>query len=130
MELSESVEQIVSNESLALEAFYDRLFARYPEFRSYFSESRIKRQTVMLTMALASVKQYPDLRGSARAYLQVIGSKHRERGISRDLYHKFNEVLVETVAEFHGDDWTESLARQWTDALSLAVATMHEAYDD
>jgi hemoglobin-like flavoprotein len=130
MELSESVEQIVSNESLALEGFYDRLFERYPEFRDYFSESRIQRQTLMLTMALVSVKQYPKHRGSAHAYLQAIGTKHSGRGISADLYPKFIEVLVEKVAEFHGDEWDESLGKQWTDALNLAAATMHEGGDD
>jgi hemoglobin-like flavoprotein len=130
VELSESIEKISSNETLALEGFYDRLFERYPEFQDYFSESRIHRQTVMLTMALAAVKQYPQVRGSANAYLKVIGTKHHERGISAELYPKFIEVLVEKVAEFHGDDWSESLAQQWTDALNLAAATMHEGYED
>ena len=69
MKLSESVEAILGNESLALEGFYDRLFERYPEFRDRFSQSNLKRQTTMLTMALVSVKQYPVLRGSSRAYL-------------------------------------------------------------
>jgi hemoglobin-like flavoprotein len=130
MKLSESVDAIMQNESLALNGFYDRLFERYPEFRDHFSNSNVKRQTVMLTMALVGVKQYPELRGSSRAYLQVLGAKHRGRGIERGLYAKFSEVLVETIAAFHGEDWTESLHRQWTDALSLAVGIMHEGPQD
>ena len=130
MNLSESVEAILDNESLALEGFYDRLFERYPEFRDHFSQSNIKRQTTMLTMALVSVKQYPVLRGSSRAYLQVLGTKHSRRGIDQELYPKFVEVLVEKIAEFHGDDWDEALGGQWTDALNCAVATMHQGHQD
>ena len=130
MKLSESVEKILQNDTLALEGFYERLFERYPEFQEHFSQSNVKRQTVMLTMALVGVKQYPTLRGSSRAYLHVLGSKHSGRGIAQELYAKFVEVLVETIAEFHGDDWSESLGAQWTDALNLAVATMHEGHHD
>ena len=130
MKLSESVEEILQNDSLALEGFYERLFERYPEFQEHFSKSNVKRQTVMLTMALVGVKQYPILRGPSRAYLHVLGTKHSGRGIAQELYSKFVEVLVETIAEFHGDDWSESLDKQWTDALNLAVVTMHEGRHD
>ena len=130
MKLSESIEAILDNESLALEGFYDRLFERYPEFRGHFSQSNIKRQTTMLTMALVSVKQYPVLRSASRAYLHVLGTKHGGRGIEQGLYAKFVEVLVEKIAEFHGDDWNKTLDEQWTEALNYAVATMHEGHQD
>lgn len=126
MKLSESVEHVVSNESFALSGFYDRLFERYPEFEPFFSESNLQRQTAMLTMALIGVKQYPVLNAPARSYLEVVGSRHRSRGIPRELYDKFVEVLVEVVGEFHGDQWSESLQTQWTDALNLAVSMMHQ----
>ena len=130
MNLSESVEKIVNSESMALSGFYDRLFARYPELQDFFPKSNLSRQTAMLTMALVSVKQYPVLRGSSRAYLQAIGAKHHGRTISRELFPKFVEVLVEEVAAFHGDDWTDALDRQWTEALNLAALTMQEGYKD
>lgn len=125
MKFSESVEKVVSNESLALEGFYDRLFERYPEFQNYFSGSNLRRQTAMLTMALVAVKQYPKLHAPARDYLKVVGTKHRDLGISPELYRKFIEVLVEKIAEFHGDHWNDALGKQWTDALNLAAETMH-----
>ena len=130
MKFSESVAKVVESETFALAGFYDRLFARYPEFQPYFSESSLKRQVVMLTMALVGVKHYPIVHAPAHAYLQVLGTKHRGRGVAKELYAKFIEVLVDEVAEFHADDWNESLARQWTEALNLVVATMHEGYDD
>ena len=130
MKLSESIEKIVEDESLALAGFYDRLFERYPVFKDYFSESSLQRQTAMLTMALVGVKQYPVLNAPAHSYLKVLGTRHHDRGIPRELYPKFIEVLVETVADFHGDDWDESLGEQWTGALNLAVATMYEGIDD
>jgi hemoglobin-like flavoprotein len=130
MKLSESVEMIVNDESIALEGFYDRLFEKYPEFKDYFAETSLQRQTAMLTMALVGVKQYPVLRTPAHAYLQVLGSKHHRWGIPKDLYPKFIEILIEQIAEFHGDQWNEDLAKQWNNALTLAVATMHEGYQE
>ena len=126
MKFSASVDKILSNEEPALDGFYDLLLLRYPEFREHFSGSDLKRQTAMLTMALVAVKQFPKLHAPARSYLHAIGTKHSRRGISPELYGKFVEVLVEKVAEFHGDDWNDDLSRQWTEALNHAVTVMQE----
>ena len=126
MKLSDSVELILSNESLVLEGFYKELFVRYPEFEPFFTDAHLGRQTAMLTMALVSVKQYPVMRGSAHSYLQALGVKHRGRGIPAEMYPKFIEVLIEKVAEFHGDKWDDELHEEWLEALNLAAATMNE----
>ncbi|WP_372894518.1 globin domain-containing protein [Stieleria sp.] len=127
MELDESVEAILSDESNALDGFYERLFQRYPEFKYFFAGANVKRQTAMLTMALLAVKQYPALRRSSKDYLEVLGTKHHGLGIANDLFPKFVEVLVETIAEFHGNDWNAALDKQWTDALNYAAAIMHQS---
>ncbi len=124
MDLNESVDVILGSDSLALEGFYERLFQRYPEFESYFAGSDLGRQAGMLTMALVGVKQYPDLHAPARGYLEVIGARHHAKGIPPNLYGKFVEVLVDQVADFHGDQWSDELASQWTKALHLAAKTM------
>ncbi|MCS7466527.1 globin domain-containing protein [Stieleria sp. ICT_E10.1] len=130
MELEESVEAILSDDSIALDGFYDRLFKRYPEFKYFFAGANVKRQTAMLTMALLAVKQYPALRRSSQAYLEVLGTKHHGLGITNELFPKFIEVLVETIAEFHGSDWNAALDKQWTDALNYAAAIMHRSPHD
>lgn len=126
MKISDSVELILSNESLVLEGFYSELFRRYPEFEPYFTDAHLGRQTAMLTMALVSVKQYPDMRGSAQSYLQAIGAKHRGKGIPVEMYPEFIEVLIEKVGEFHGDQWSDDLETEWTEALNFAAATMNQ----
>ena len=129
MELSESIDRFLDEGDSMVERFYKLLLERVPEARPYFEDVNMKTQFVMLAMALNAVKQHPHLRKGAEAYLQVLGTKHKNRGIPKELYGGFIEVLLEAAAEFHGNEWDQDLARQWSDALGRAKDLMFEGYE-
>ena len=130
MQITESLDQILSERKLITERFYnEKLFKAYPEFIPYFNGTNMGVQPMMLMMALQGVVctlggSYPAI----EQYLRYLGTRHRKFGIPQELYPKFTEMLLATVEEYHGKDWDEELARQWRTALEGATAIMLEGY--
>ena len=108
--------------------FYQLLFESFPELRKLFLGVNMQHQAAMLTMALQVIVQhFRKPRRSSNDYLIVLGSRHRERGISHGDYEKFEHALLVTLAEFHDNDWHEALAEQWRSAYRQAVDVMGQA---
>jgi hemoglobin-like flavoprotein len=130
VQISESLDLILSERKLITERFYtEKLFKNHPEFVSYFDGANMKVQPMMLMMALQGVVYF--LRGNfpaVKMYLQYLGTRHRKFGIPQELFPKFCDALVATIAEFHGEAWNEELANQWRAALTGATNIMLEGY--
>jgi hemoglobin-like flavoprotein len=130
MNLRESVDRILSERTRLTDRFYQRFFERCPEAREHFSGIDLQVQSVMLTMALGAIREHPEMKGACSSYLRVLGTRHKRVGIPRELYAGFLATLLESLQEFHGADWDEGLAGQWTSAVRDAVQLMFEGYDD
>jgi hemoglobin-like flavoprotein len=131
MQIEESLNRILSERKLITERFYaEKLFKLCPEFIPYFCDTNMKVQAMMLMMSLHWVACY--VSGSYPAvvdqYLRDLGTRHRKQGVPQEFFPKFCEMLVATIAEFHGDAWNEELAEQWRVALARATHTMMEGY--
>jgi hemoglobin-like flavoprotein len=130
MQIAESLDRILSERQLVTERFYtEKLFKVHPEFIPFFSNTNMRVQPLMLTVALQGVVslvggKYP----AVQEYLRYLGTRHRRHGVPQDLIPKFCNMLVATVEEFHGEAWDEELARQWRTALERATAIMLEGY--
>lgn len=129
MNLNESIDCVVAEGSTFAERFYEMLLERLPEARTLFEKTDMKDQAVMLSAALMINKQYPNYPLATRQYLNLLGAKHARRNVSREMYPVFQEVLLLALEEFHGEDWSETLSRQWRDAHQGTVQLMFEGYD-
>jgi hemoglobin-like flavoprotein len=129
MDIRESLGQILAREELVADLFYVVFLDQYPEVRRHFVHVNMRRQAVLLTMALQVVVQYY-LHGfpAAEAYLKIQGEEHSRRGIEPELYPKFCQALLATLSRFHSREWNDKLAEQWRQALELAATKMVEAY--
>lgn len=129
MDISESVQILLSSKARVIERFYDRLLTQHSELRHHFENRDLRMQASMLTVALASVEAYYSHRFPATEhYLKVLGHRHFHEGVQADDFSKFQTVLLETLEEFFADQWRPSLATQWSQALELAIDTMREGY--
>ena len=129
MDISASVPAIMSSKGCIIERFYDRMFAEHPELHRHFTNRDMRIQASMLTVALASVEAYYSHHFPATEhYLKVLGNRHFHEGVRPEDYPKFQTALLETLEDFFGDQWQPDLARQWKEALELAVQTMLEGY--
>lgn len=131
MNIDESLELILKRRDVAADLFYLVFLDSFPEVQQYFAGVNLRRQAVLLTMALMVVKNhftgdYP----ATGLYLQYLGTKHHERGIPQDLYSKFRVALLQTLESLHGSDWSEHLAAQWQQAIEKATEEMFKGYSE
>jgi hemoglobin-like flavoprotein len=130
MNIQDSLERILRRQDIVADLFYTIFLDRYPQVQQYFRSVDLKRQAVLLTIALKVVEQhylggYP----VTRSYLEYLGTKHRNLGIPKDTYPMFQDALLATLERFHGDLWSAELAQQWRDALDKATGVMFEGYE-
>lgn len=131
MDISESLNRILYARDAVGELFYDHFLATHPEVRHHFNGVDFKRQRVQLVTALMIIERYHVNPTSAvEQYLQYLGTKHSEINIPKEEYGKWTEAMMETMARFHGDEWSSSLEEQWREAIGKAIALMFEGYED
>jgi len=130
MRIAESVQKILSQKEPVVDRFYELFFNRHHGARNYFAGVDMRRQAILLTMALITVEShYSYSYPATEHYLKVLGSRHHEMGVRPELYPMFRDCLIEAIHDFHGDDWNEDLAVQWREAIKKATATMLEGYE-
>ena len=129
MDIQESLRRILERKQLIIDSFYKIFFDQYPEVRQFFARVNMKRQAVLLTIAIQLIVQYYRYSFPVmEAYLRVLGEKHRDWGVGPEHYPKFRAAMLETLGAFHGHEWDEQLGRQWREALELATATILDGY--
>ncbi len=131
MDISESVQLLLSSKTCVIDRFYDHLLTEFPQLRHHFENHNLRTQASMLTVALASVEAYYVHRFPATEhYLKVLGNRHFHQGVRVEDFPSFQLALLKTLEEFFAEDWQPALATQWSDALELAIKTMQEGYKD
>jgi serine phosphatase RsbU (regulator of sigma subunit)/hemoglobin-like flavoprotein len=128
MNIEYSLSEILSRTDRRFtEGFYAALFARYPRLDRLFRETDMRSQSAMLTVALQILVHWHLKRTPAgEIYVRHLGEKHASMGLVAEDYADFGEVLLESLADFHGQHWTQALADQWRSALSDGVRLMLE----
>src|SRR5215472_3662251 len=107
-------------------AFYERLFTRFPQTRSFFASTDMKEQRKKLLGALALVIQNlrkPEVLTSA---LQGLGRRHVAYGVLPEHYPIVGTILLDTFADFLGDDWTPAYQNAWAEAYEAVCSIMLE----
>ena len=131
MDISQSIHEILSRQDVVTDLFYVKYLDRYPDVRNYFTNVDMAQQAVLLRMALTVVAQYyVDRYPAAQQYLTVLGHKHYLRNIPPDLYADWRDCLLDTLEQFHGNDWNEQLETEWTEAVNLATDEILKGYGE
>jgi hemoglobin-like flavoprotein len=130
MNISESIGKILESRDLLGGKFYDRFFVECPHLKMYFKDVDMDRQSAMLTSAIVLVETIHSKSSDGLSpYLRLLGKQHQERGISVDDYTDWAESMLRTLEEFHGDNWSKALEREWYAAMMKSVKIMLEAYE-
>jgi hemoglobin-like flavoprotein len=129
MDLRASLDQILRAKEPFGVAFYEILFERFPETKAFFQETDLKRQQVVLTMAVSVIGQhYLHRYPATQKYLAYLGTHHHDRGIPERLLPAFRDALLLTLARTLGPQWSEVLEREWREAIELASREMGTGY--
>src|SRR5512140_188739 len=74
--------------------FYEVLFRKYPQVRPMFTRRSRDRQEQMLTEALVAVLDHLEDAPWLAATLRGLGRKHREYGVTPEMYGWVGECLL------------------------------------
>jgi hemoglobin-like flavoprotein len=99
--------------------FYAHLLASDPRIPPMFAHTEFERQHKLLKHALGLLIIYA--KRPNPVMLERIAERHREVGVTPDLYPFFVESLVRAVAE-HDPEYTAELADAWRSALAPGIA--------
>jgi len=130
VDIRESVERVLASEALLGEVFYEEFFRECPEAVSLFGGVDMRRQALVLTMALPVIAHNQTSDSPAIGhYLKLLGARHRDRGVAADLYPRWSAAMMVALEQVLGDAWNEDLAVQWEGALRKASATLLSGYE-
>jgi hemoglobin-like flavoprotein len=110
-------------------AVYERLFARQPEMRALFvmDRSGLGRGNMLVNVfdVLLDVSG-PRRYGANMVMAEIVN--HQGLGVPPDVFPLFFDIVMETIRELMGDEWTEEIQAAWDGALrDLAVITRSAA---
>jgi hemoglobin-like flavoprotein len=129
MNITQSLDRIFQSQDTFGRSFYEVFLGRYPELLEFFRDVDMERQAVLLTMALAVVERHQrNPTPTTDKYLRYLGAKHRDRKVPPELYPHWGDAMIESLAHFHGEEWTDSLAAEWKESIDRAIAPMLQGY--
>jgi hemoglobin-like flavoprotein len=132
MDIRVSLELILSGSSPRFsDRFYETFFDQYPEVEKWFGGVDLKRQGVLLAMALQVMVEHHLRRHLVmKNYLNLLGNRHHRLGIPASDYPKFGASLLSALRDFHAERWDDDLAEQWRAASDEAIRLMAEGHAD
>lgn len=127
--LESSFQAIAPHGEAFVAAFYERLFTNFPQTRAFFAATDMKEQKKKLLGALALVIQNirkPEVLASA---LKGLGQRHATYGVRPEHYPVVGAVLLDTFADFLGEDWTLNYYNAWAEAYEAICTIMLQGAD-
>jgi hemoglobin-like flavoprotein len=106
--------------------FYARLFLEHPEVRHLFGAD-MSEQRRKITATIGLVVRSGDNLPAVVPILQRLGRDHRRFGAQDEHYTAVGDALLQTLAHFLGDDWTDDVADTWTQAYTTVAQVMIDA---
>ncbi len=107
--------------------FYDELFARFPAVKPLFEDSDMDDQRKKLLAALKLVVNSLRRPDKLEKALTDLGRRHRGYGTQVEHYAAVSATLLDVMAEFAGDAWTDDVRHAWTETLTEVTAVMIKA---
>jgi hemoglobin-like flavoprotein len=122
--LRASFDLIEPNKDEFVEAFYRRLFEKYPATRQFFAQTDMKKQASTLAATLAVVVAGVEKGENLVPTLQSLGARHKTYGVLPEHYPVVGEILIETFQDTLGPQWTPAFQEAWLEAYGVIAQTM------
>jgi len=122
--LRESFDLIGPNKDAFAEAFYNRLFEKYPATRQFFANTDMVKQARTLAATLAVVVAGVEKGEDLVPTLQSLGGRHKTYGVVPEHYPIVGEILIETFQNTLGPKWTPAYQDAWVQAYTVIAQVM------
>ncbi|MFO7178069.1 MAG: globin domain-containing protein [Pseudomonadota bacterium] len=124
--LRNSFAMVVEREPQLTRRFYDILFTRYPQVRPLFGRNQRQEQERMLTEMLVKIMDHLEDEPWLAQQLGALGARHRDYGVTAEMYDFVGASLLEALREVAGNDWTPACEAAWSEAYG-AIARLMQA---
>ncbi len=124
--LKQSFEMVAPQKEAFAHSFYQRLFSYYPQTQQLFAKTDMKRQEGSLVATLAMVIAGVERGDNLTPALQALGGKHVRYGAEADYYPLVGGVLLETLEEYLGPNFTPEVQEVWSQAYEVISTQMLE----
>jgi hemoglobin-like flavoprotein len=128
--LETSFQAVVLHGEAFVTAFYERLFMRFPETRALFAATDMLEQRKKLQSSLSLIIEHlrdPDV---LTDMLRDLGQRHVRHGIQPEHYPMVGAVLLETFADFLGEQWTPAHHDAWVRGYEAVSSLMLQGAQD
>jgi hemoglobin-like flavoprotein len=123
--LRSTFDLVVERQPLLVRRFYEILFNRYPQVKPLFGRNGAAAQEKMLTEALVAVVDHLEDAPWLTGTLGTLGAKHKEYGVTAEMYGWVGASLLAALAEAAGKDWSPEAEAAWTEAYGAIVSLMN-----
>ena len=122
--LRSSFDLIALDKDQFAEAFYQRLFEKYPQTRTLFANTDMPKQARTLSAILALVVSGVERGDDLTPTLQSLGVRHKTYGVLPEHYPIVGEVLIETFQNRLGPQWIPAFQEAWIEAFTVIAQVM------
>lgn len=124
--LRSSLELVASRQPIITTRFYEIFFSRYPQVKPMFSRNAPERQQRMLQESIVAVVDHLEDAEWLESTLHGMGAKHKDYGVTEEMYPWVGECLIATLKEIAGAEWTPRIEKAWVDAYGAITGLMLE----
>lgn len=125
--LQQSFAEIEPQQEAFAEAFYQRLFALYPQTIPLFATANMKRQQSSLMATLELVVAGVARGDNVVPSIEQLGRRHAMYGVKAEHYPMVGQALLETLEQFLRNKWTAQVEATWTEAYAMIADHMRQA---
>lgn len=122
----QSLETIRNRQDEFASSFYNNLFVAHPHLKRHFTNTDMVQQRQMLMgalMLLGKNLQKPQLLAKT---VKSLGERHNNYGASPEYFKPFGDVLLVTLANCLGSEWTDAMEQAWIEAYHSISQLMLE----
>ena len=124
--LETSFQAVVLHGEAFVTAFYERLFTRFPETRALFAATDMFEQRKKLQRSLSLIVEHLRDPDKLADMLRDLGHRHVGHGTLPKHYPMVGAVLLETFADFLGEQWTPAHYDAWIRGYKAVSGLMLE----
>ena len=107
-----------------LDTFYEVFLAKSPAVAMMFAQTDFKIQKLMLRQSLLEMLCFDRGMSGTKQELERLGRRHRELGVTTDMYSMWLDALCEAI-RMHDPDYGPELEELWRAAMLKSIKEMH-----
>jgi len=119
--IAETWEALGASQRDFVEAFYQRFFERFPDYRPLFPLELNPQHLEKMVQTMALVANLSDDRSRIAPQMHRVGQAHKAYGLSARDLDNFKRTFIEVLGERLGGRWSAEAEKAWNEAFDAVL---------